>query len=84
MLGVPRQVDGKQASFTQAALHRDLAAVGLGDVLDDGEPQAGAAERPAASLVNAVKTLEQARQVLLLDSDPVVLHAELDFIAGGP
>ena len=74
MLRVPRQVDGEKAAFAQAAFHRDVAAVGLGDVLDDGQAQARPAQIAAASLVDAVEPLEQARKVLARHSRAVVQH----------
>ena len=46
------------------AVHRDAAAVRLGDVLDDGQTQARAAQIAAAGLVDAVEPLEEPRQVL--------------------
>jgi hypothetical protein len=61
-----------------------VAAVGLGDVFYDGKSQARPAESPAASLVDAVKAFEEPRQMFFFDTDPVVPHAKLDFIAGNP
>ena len=53
----------------------DLSAVGLGDVLDDGQPEARAAQLAAARLVHAVEALEEARQVLGGDAAALVAHA---------
>jgi len=36
-------MDGKYTSNPEAALHRYMATVGLGDVFDDGKAQSGAA-----------------------------------------
>ena len=47
----------------------DLAADGLDQVLDDREPQAGAAEFAASRLVDAVEPLEDAGQVVAGDAD---------------
>ena len=68
--------EGEQAALARLALHGDRAAVGLGDVLDDREPQPGAAHVAAAPLVHAVEPLEDARQVLALDAGSLV--ADLD------
>jgi hypothetical protein len=37
LLRVPWQVNGEQAAFAQPAFNGDVAAVGLGDVFDDGQ-----------------------------------------------
>ena len=50
--------DRKGAAHSHAALDRDRSSVRQGDVLDDGQPQAGSAEIVAAGFVNAVETLE--------------------------
>ena len=47
------------------------------DVLDDGEPEAGAAGGAGAALVDPVETLGEPRQVLQGDALAVVRHAEL-------
>ena len=52
------------------ALDGDPAAVDLRDVLDDRQPQPGAAQVAAARLVDAVEPLEQPRQVLRRDAAP--------------
>ena len=49
--------------WPQRALDVELAAVGLHDVLDDGEAEAGAAELARARLVDAVEALGEPRQV---------------------
>ena len=50
------------------AFDRDVAVVGLDDVLDDGQAQAGAAQLAAAGPVDAVESLEDPRQVLAGDA----------------
>jgi len=47
-----RDADREGAPLPRLALHGDLAAVRLHDMLDDREPEAGAAERAAARLVD--------------------------------
>ena len=67
-----RKVDAEGAAPAEAAVDGDAAAVGLGDVLDDGEAEAGAAELAAARLVDAVEALEEPRQVLARDAAALV------------
>ena len=74
----PRQADAKRGTFAKAAVEADGAAEGLGEVLDDGEPQAGAAEFAGAGFVDAIKPLEDAGLVLLGDADAGVLHFQGD------
>ena len=50
--------------------------MGLGDVLDDGETQPGAAELPGARLVHAVEPLGEPRQVLFRDAAAGVRHGQ--------
>ena len=49
-------------------------------MLDNGQPQSGSAERPRASLVDAVKTLEKARQILGGNARTRVPDVELDAV----
>ena len=58
------------AAVADVAGDRDTAAVRMGDVFDDGEAQAGAAEVATASLVDAVEALEEPGQVLSSDAGP--------------
>ena len=51
-------MQGESAAFSQFALHGHTAAVGLSDVLDDGQTQAGATELAAARLVHPVELFE--------------------------
>src|SRR5829696_3071162 len=64
-----REVDGEGGPLAQTALDGDPAAVVLGYVLDDGEPQSSPAGRLGARLVHAVEALEDARQLRLGDAD---------------
>ena len=50
--------------------------MGLHDVLHDREPQARAAELPAAGLVDAVEPLEEPWQVLGLDATALVADGD--------
>src|SRR5215213_3380108 len=64
-----REVDGEGGPLARAALDGNPAAVVLGYVLDDGEPQSSPAGRLGACLVHAVEALEDARQLGLGDAD---------------
>ena len=59
------QGEVKLQSAPLAVADADAAAVEDDGVLDDGEPQSCASERPASPLVDAVEALEEARQMLL-------------------
>ena len=52
-------------------------AVAQQHVLDDRQAQAGAAGVGVAARIDAVETFGQARQVLAVDADPRVLHAQV-------
>ena len=56
------------------------AAVGLGDLADDGQAEAGAAVRGAAGLVEAGEPLEHPLPVGPGDAGAVVRHGQLDVI----
>ena len=67
-------------AVAEFALGPDAAAVGLDDVLDDGEAEAGAAGFTGAGLVHTVESLEDAVEVLGGDAGAEVLDSELDGI----
>jgi len=50
------QFDGEGSSLARLRRNRDVAAVGAGDVMGDGEPQAGAAARTRG--VGAIEAVE--------------------------
>ena len=54
----------------------------LGDVLDDREAEAGAAEVAAARLVDAVEALEEPRQVLARDARTLGRRRVIDDLVG--
>ena len=66
------------SAVAQFAFGPDASAVGLDDVLDDGQAQAGAAGLAGAGFVNAVEALEDAVEVLGGDAGAEVLDGELD------
>ncbi len=58
------QMKGEGASFAGDAFDRDISAVDLGDVLDDGQTQAGPAELAAAAFVHHVESFKDPRKML--------------------
>ncbi len=73
-----RQVDRKGAALAERAVDGDAAVVGLHDVLDDRESQAGASQLSAAGPVDAIEAFEDPREVFLGDPRPVVGDADRD------
>lgn len=67
---------GESASFAGVGDDGYVAAVKLGDMFHDRQPQPRSAFFAASGLVDAVETLEDARLVFFLDSDSVVGHRE--------
>ena len=59
-------MDCESAALAEGAFHGDITAMGLGNVFDNGQPQARAAHGAAAGLVHPVEPLEQPRQMLPL------------------
>jgi len=74
ILGREQDMDGGAAS--EFALCFDPTAVQLGDVFDDGKPETSAAQLATARLIDAIKSLEDARQVLFPDADAGVAHSQ--------
>ena len=54
------QVDGEGAAFAELTPNGDIAAMGLGNVLDNCQPKTGAAHFAAAGLVYSVKPFKKA------------------------
>src|SRR6185295_19824534 len=72
--------DPERRALAEPARDLDLAAVRLGDVLDDREAEPGPPLLAGAPLVDPIEALEDARQGLLRDPDAGVL----DLDARGP
>src|SRR5207245_6722593 len=67
-------------SLSEFALGFDAAAVELRDVFDDREAESGAPDAfGAACFIGAIKTFENARQIVFINADAVVAHAERNF-----
>src|SRR6266540_2838939 len=71
-----RQVSGEGGALPEHALDGQAAAVAVEDVLDQREPQAGAALRAALADVDAVEALGQPRQMLGRDAGTMVAHRD--------
>src|SRR5512145_807038 len=69
-----RQDDADRSAAAHLARDLEPAAVGLHEVLHDGEAEARAAGVAAAPLVHAVEALAEARQVRLGHADARVGH----------
>src|SRR5688572_12071218 len=63
------------------ALEAQPAAMPLDDMLDDRQPQAGPAERPAAARVDSIETLGDPRDMLGRDAFAAVGEGEVDHVA---
>ena len=50
-------MQAEHASFAGKALNGHIAAMGLGDVFDDGKAKSCAAQLPASCLIDPVKPL---------------------------
>ena len=56
------------------AIHADVAAVELHDMLDNREAEPGAAQFPGTALIHAIEPLEDTRQAFLWDAEACILH----------
>ena len=74
------QVDGEGAALSGAAFDGHVSAVDLGDVLDDGQSQAGAAELATAALVDDVEPFENPPEVFPGNAGPFVDAPEVNGI----
>src|SRR5436190_20244232 len=77
------QMNCKHAAGPRSAIHHDLAAMGLHDVLYDGQTKPRAAEFTAAGTIDAVKTFKQPRQMFGRDAATLVAHGNADFSSVG-
>ena len=64
-----QKLDRKTRSRTDFADHGDRAALGLGQVFNDGKSQTGSPEFPGAGLIHAIKALKEPALVLRGDAD---------------
>ncbi len=77
-----RQANREPRALAGLALDHQIATVPLGHVLDDRQPEAGAAGVARAAGVDAVEALGEARQVLAGDAATVVGHGEFGASVG--
>src|SRR6185312_786229 len=71
------EMAGEGAALADDALHLELAAVPLQDVLDDGEPESGPAGGARAARIDAIEALREARNVLGRYADAGVGYGEM-------
>ncbi len=74
MRGFQRDFDAKFRSLPESTLHADRAAVRLRNPPCDGKPQARASRGARASLIRAIETLKNMRQIVWSDSHAGILH----------
>ena len=68
-IGVERKQEAEGRALSLDRLHRDLTAVGAGDVAHDGETESGAAGVAAARLVDSIEAFEDPFEVAARDAD---------------
>src|SRR5687768_8876063 len=82
--GVWKGLDGERhregAAYSGGAVHPDLAAVGLGDLLHDGQPQAGAPLLAETHPVGTVEALKDPGEMLRLDARAGITHRQLGYL----
>ena len=76
---VGREGEVETCALAKRAFDPGGAAVELGDVLDDAQAEAGAAQFPGACLVHAEEPFKNPIARLGGDAGAVVLHAEVEF-----
>src|SRR5438552_16135956 len=64
-----RQAHGEAAALRWCAVDKQLRLVAHEHMLDDGEPQSGAAGRARSASVDTIEALGQTRNVLVGDAD---------------
>src|SRR4029077_8643403 len=69
-----RQPHAKRGALSERAFDRQPAAMAVDDVLDEREPQAGAAFGAAVAYVDAIEAFGEPRQVLGRNAGAVVAH----------
>src|ERR1700691_6175040 len=75
-LAVQWQAHGDTCALADPAADREFAAVQPHQALDDGEPQPGPAVAPVERGTRLEVRLADARQILIADSDAVILDHE--------
>src|SRR5581483_778650 len=73
-----RQAHAHRGALFERAFDLELALVRLHDVLDDRQPEAGAAEIARARLVDSIKALGEARQIFFRNAGAGVADGDLD------
>src|SRR5262249_25070473 len=70
------QDHANRGAASELAFRFDPAAVQLGDMFHNRQPEAGAAELTAAGLVRAIKSFKNSRHIFAANSDAVIADAQ--------
>ena len=69
-------MNAKAAAFSKLTFNRNMTAMRLGNVFDDRQTQTGSTHVAAAGFVHPVEPLEYPWQMLLSNTDAVVLNTD--------
>ena len=67
----------KRASFSRDAVNGYPAAMGMGNVLDDGKTESRTAKFTASGLVDPVESFKKTGQMFLWNSAAMILNTDL-------
>src|SRR5512143_4035011 len=83
LLFVDRQREGERTPITRhtRTLHPDPAFMHLHDLFNDGEAQACTGSRQYQRMLTSVESLEHTTLVFQRNTNAVILHIHLDFVA---
>ncbi len=73
-----RQLNRECAALPYFTFDAYFPAEGLGQVFDDGQAQAGAAQLSGTGLIDAIETLEHPPLIVRLNADPRVANSDAD------
>lgn len=75
-MSIFRQMNTKCTSLTRGAFDSYMTAMGLGNVLDDGQAETGTSQVTAAGLIDAVETLKKSWQMIFGDAVTLVRYPD--------
>src|ERR1700691_2463098 len=73
------QVNDECGTCAEHALNRQPPAMAVENMLDQGEPEPGAALSAAFGDIHAIESFGQSRHMLWSDTRPVIAHRDLRF-----